>query len=172
MTEHDEILHSGLCTGKNVNKDADNYNVMEDEGGDDDDISIVSSCMGSDDEPDVIDLEEHKTADSPHDLEQWKNLTELEKGKSTAGGLKKLGNVKRKKFNKLALSDSFVAGNDLLLKTIKKDREKAIQKMRRKFDSVQMSIDYFTNLMDQRRKVLIKAIQKSKDGCFFQVRET
>ena len=88
-------------------------------------------------------------------MEQWKALTEAEKVKDGVDALKKLGNVKRRKFNKLALTDGFVEGNDLLMKIIKEDRQKAIQKMRSMFDLVQMAISYFANKMEKRRAVLI-----------------
>ena len=48
------------------------------------------------------------------------------------------------------------------MKTIKKDRQKAISKMRRKFDLVQMAISYFTKVMNTRRASLIRAIENSK----------
>ena len=106
--------------------------------------------MGSVSDHEDIDLEEYETSNSPDDLEEWKKLTEAEKLGTATDGLKTLGNATRRKFNKLALSDSFVDGNDLLMKTIKADRQKAIRKMRRKFDLVQMAISYFSTQMESR----------------------
>ena len=104
--------------------------------------------MGSDSGDDVVDVDEYETTNLLENLKAWKNLTETEKGK-LAANLKKLGNAKQRKFNKLRLSDSFVGGNESLMKTIVKDREKAIWKMRRNFDLVQMSISYSTKMMQE-----------------------
>ena len=41
------------------------------------------------------------------------------------------------------------------MKMIRKDRQKAIEKMRRKFDLVQIMISYFSNRMAKRRVVLL-----------------
>ena len=49
-----------------------------------------------------------------------------------------------------------------MMESIKKDRKKAIQKMRRKFDLVQMSSTYFSKLMETRRALLVELIEKSK----------
>ena len=122
--------------------------------------------MGSVDGHDDVNLEEHETTDSPENLEQWKALTVAEKVKDGVEALKKLGNVKRRTFNNLALTDGFVHGNDLLMKTIKQERQNAIQKMRRKFELVQMAISYFANKMARRRRVLLRAIDKSKSQTF------
>ena len=70
----------------------------------------------------------------PDDLEDWKNLTEADKVQIATGGFKKVSNARQRKFSKLGLSVSSMEGNDLLMRTIKKDRQKAISKMRRKFD--------------------------------------
>ena len=74
--------------------------------------------------------------------------------------------MKRRKYNKLALPDCFVEGDQLLMKTIKEDRKKAIAKMRRKFDLVQMSIAYFCNKMEKRRAILLQAMEKLKTHVF------
>ena len=122
--------------------------------------------MGSVDGHDDIDVDDHETANSPAELEQWKELTDTEKVQDVVKGLKKLGNVKRRKYNKLALTDCFVEGDQLLMKTIKEDRKKAIAKMRQKFDLVQMSIAYFCNKMEKRRAILLQAMEKSKSHVF------
>ena len=62
--------------------------------------------------------------------------------------------------------DCFIEGNELLMKMIKKDRQKTIKKMRRNFDLVQMMISYFSDKMAKRRAVLIWAIEKSKTHVF------
>ena len=164
FTKHEQMLHGRLCTNDYILEN--DYGNVEDAEYYDDDISVVSSCIGSVDGHDDIIVKDHETTNSPDDLEQWKALTEAEKVKDGVDALKKLGNVKRRKCNKLALTDGFVEGNDLLMKTIKQDRQKAIQKMRRKFDLVEMAISYFVNKMTKRRAVLIRAIEKSKTQVF------
>ena len=146
MTEHKLLLHSRLCQNNSVVDD--DYDEFEDGTNDDDEILVARSCMGSDSGDDVVDVDEYETTNLLENLEAWKNLTETEKGK-LAANLKKLGNAKQRKFNKLRLSDSFVGGNESLMKTIVKDREKAIWKMRRNFDLVQMSISYSTKMMQE-----------------------
>ena len=158
------MLHSRLCTNDYIPEN--DYDEVEDAEYDDDNESVVSSCMGSVDGHDDVNVEEHETTDSPDDLEQRKALSEAEKVKNGIEALEKLGNVKRRTFNKLALKDGFVDGNDLLMKTIKQDRQKAIQKMRRKYELVQMAISYFANKMARRRAVLLRAIEKSKTHTF------
>ena len=161
------MLHSWLCRNDYV-ADED-YEQYEDEGYNDDGISIVSSCMGSDSGicGDAADDDEHKDdSNSPEDLELWKALTVAEKGASTAEDLESLVNAKRRKFNKLALVDSFVDGNEILTRLIVKERQKAIRKMKRKFDLVQMSINYFNTMMEERRASLKHSIEKSKVHVF------
>ena len=92
LTQHEEKLFSRLCSQSVI--DDGNY-ALEEEGYDDDDISVVSSCMGDEEGHENIELEEFETADSPNDLERWKELTESEKVSSAADGLKNLGNAKR-----------------------------------------------------------------------------
>ena len=164
LMQHEQLLHDRLCTNAYV-PDED-YAEIEDGEYDDDDVSVVSSCMGSVDGHDDIDVDDHETANSPAELEQWKELTDAEKVQDGVEGLKKLGNVKRRKYNKLALTDCFVEGDQLLMKTIKEDKKKAIAKMRRKFDLVQMSIAYFCNKMEKRRATLLQAMEKSKTHVF------
>ena len=164
LTQHEQLLHDRLCTNGYVpNKD---YAEVEDGEYDNDEVSVVSSCMGSVDGHDDIDVDDHKTANSPAELEQWKELTDAEKVEDGVEGIKKLGNVRRRKYNKLALTYCFVEGDLLLMKTIKEDRNKAIAKMRQKFDLVQMSIAYFCNKMDKMRVILLQAMEKSQTRVF------
>ena len=137
LSENEQILHNWLCTSDFVEEE---YDKLEDDNYGNGNVSVVSSCMGSITDHDDIDLDEHETSQSPDDLENWKNLTEAEKVSSATDGLKFLVNAKKRKFNHLALSDGFVEGNDLMMESIKKDWKKAIQKMRHKFDLVEMSI--------------------------------
>ena len=52
------------------------------------------------------------------------------------------------------------------MKTIKKEREKAIRKMHRKFELVQMSINYFAKQMEMRRASLKRSIARSQTHVF------
>ena len=162
LSQHEEHLFSRLCSTDVI---ADDY-VLEEEGYDDDDISVVSSCMGEEESHENIDLEEFETVDSPSDLERWKELTESEKVESAADGLKKLGNAKRRQFNPLALRDGFVYGDSLMMKSIKKNREKAIRRTHRKFELVQMSINYFAKQMEMRGASLKRSIARSQTHVF------
>ena len=164
LTQHEQLLNDRFCTHDYVPEE--DYTAVEDADYNDDSDSVVSSCMGSVDGHDDIDVDDHETVNSPTELEQWKELTDAEKVQDGVEHLKKLGNVKRRKYNKLALTDCFVHGDQLLMKTIKEDRKKAIAKMKRKFTLVQMSIDYFCNKMEKRRAILLHAIDKSKTHVF------
>ena len=72
LTEHELKLHNQLCVDIVIDEDAC---ALEIEEYDDDDISVVSSCIGSKSGHANIDIEDHETTESPEDLEQWKNLT-------------------------------------------------------------------------------------------------
>ena len=54
------------------------------------------------------------------------------------------------------------------MKTIKKDREKVIQNTHRKFELVQMSINYFAKQMEMRRASLKRSIARSQTHIFVQ----
>ena len=55
-----------------------------------------------------------------------------------------------------------------MMESIKKDCKKAIQKMRRKFDLVQMYITYLSKVMETRRALLVETIEKSRCKDAFQ----
>ena len=77
--------------------------------------------------------------------------------------LKALGNVEKKQLHRLATKDLFATGNRILSKTIKKIRRKAIQRKKRKFQLILMSIKYFETQMEYRRAILDSRIKKTKE---------
>ena len=107
---------------------------------------------------------------SPSDLELWKQLSEESKIEKATEGLKHLGNMKRKKFNKLGLTDPFVSGVSLLKKSIKKQRHKALYKGKREYELIQLAVKYFKGQMKYRTRILDKAIaqQKTNSSSTFQ----
>jgi hypothetical protein len=62
------------------------------------------------------------------DGDMWNDLTDQQKIDDTAKGLKKLGNVKRKTYNKKTTMDSFSEDNHFLRTQIKKLQKKALEK--------------------------------------------
>jgi len=105
---------------------------------------------------------------SPSDLELWKQLSEESKIEKATEGLKHLGNMKRKKFNKLGLTDPFVSGVSLLKKSIKKQRHKALYKGKREYELIQLAVKYFKGQMKYRTRILDKAIAQQKTKSFNQ----
>ena len=119
------MLHNWLRMSDYV---VEEYDEMKDDNYDDDDVSVVSSYMSSITDHDDIDLDEHKTRQSPDELDEWKNLTEAGMISSTTDSLKFLGNAKKRKFNPLVLTDGFVQGNNSMMESIKKDRKRPFWK--------------------------------------------
>ena len=139
------------------------------DGNDGDDVSVAESVAGSvgsirhreldltEMDADTADAEEEPTVE--------------ERVQSASEALKKLGNVKKKKFNKKALEDPFVSGKKLL-KDVAKIRRRAIKRQRREFQLIDMAVRYFTTQIQYRRCILKSRLEQSKSNEFaFEERE-
>ena len=71
-------------------------------------------------------------------------------------------------FNKLGLTDPFISGAILLKKSIKKQREKALQKEKREHELINLAVKYFKRQMKYRRRILDKAMARQKTKSFKQ----
>ena len=79
-----------------------------------------------------------------------------------ASTLKKLDNVKRRAYNKAAVTDIFAVGRERLMKDTKKQRQRAICKRARRLELVYLAVDYFQERMSKRRRILTDQIEKVK----------
>ena len=105
---------------------------------------------------------------SPSELEARQQLSEESIIEEATEGLKHLRNMKRKKFNKLGLTDPFISGAILLKKSIKKQCEKALQKEKREHEIINLAVKYFKRQMKYRRRILDKAMAHQKMKSFKQ----
>jgi len=69
---------------------------------------------------------------------------------------------KRKKFYKLGLIDPFISGVNLLKKPIKKQRDKALQKEKRKYELIQLPVKYFKRQMKYETRISDNTIARQK----------
>ncbi len=68
--------------------------------------------------------------------------------------------MQHKKLNKYATTDLFDRGHELLSKNIRKIRTKAVQKYKRKYHLILMSMKYFVTQMQYQRAILESRIKK------------
>jgi len=157
FTPHEEKVWERYCKPEEMRHD---YDELEEDCNDDDDaVSCVSSCAESlSSRTGNANVENIDMTHSPSDLDSWKQLSEESKIEKSTEGLKHLGNVKRKKFNKLGLTDPFVSGAALLKKSIKKQRDKPLNKEKREYELIQIAVKYFKRQMKYRKRILDKAI--------------
>ncbi len=96
----------------------------------------------------------------------WNDLTDQQKIDDAATGLKKLGNVKRKTYNKKATTDLFSEDNHFLRTQIKKLRKKALKKQLENQLMVELSVEYFQSQMNKRKELLRECILRSNNDSF------
>ena len=167
FTPHEEKVWERYCQPAEMRQD---YDELEEDGNDDDDaVSCVSSCAESlSSRTGNANDENIDETHSPSDLDSWQQLSEESKIEKATEGLKHLGNMKRRKFNKLGLTDPFISGAALLKKSIKKQRDKALYKERREHELIQLAVKYFKRQMKYRTRILDKAIARQKTKTFNQ----
>lgn len=146
---------------------------FDDDHKDDDDcnVSVVSSVAESIRSEGVSGgvIDDEMVGEDTFDNDnEW---TETRSAASASAALKKLGNVKKRKYNKLAVRDLFDHGKHLL-KDIKKTRRKAIKRQKRERQLIRMSVQYFKTQLEYRRTILRSRMEKSKTNSYvFEPRE-
>ena len=167
FTVTEKILRERLCHSDEMPREFGEV-VEDDEGGDDNDgiVSTASSVAGQGDiavsGAEVTDDTEFTARDD----EEWDRLSEEVKVKEATSGLKKLGNVKRRPYNKKATTDMFTKGASDLQKKIIKIRKRALRRYQRKLQLIRMAVKYFHTQMQYRRKILRKRLEMSRQNTF------
>jgi hypothetical protein len=77
--------------------------------------------------------------------------------------LKKLGNVLKKPYNKMAVRDVFVQGKLVLSRKLYSERQLTLKKQRQKQDLIVDAMIYFESMMAKRRALLNECVRRSAD---------
>ena len=157
FTLAESALYDRLCKSAEDRADYDEFEV-DVEGDDDDNISVVSSCVGSIGRGGDACVDD---TNGPDDSEDWEMMGETERNETFDESLKKLGNVRKKRMSKHILKDMLGDDTALLVKDIKKNHDKALKKEKRKLDTVYIAVKHFENKMEKRRSMLKENIRKS-----------
>lgn len=162
-TPMEKALFARLCMTEGE-RDVEFGEFEDPEKDDDEDISIVSSCMGS-----VSGGDQHQVVDEtePADAEEWENLDEKEREVGILDGLKKhCGNVKKKGMHDAITKDFLGADGDVAMEKVKETHEKNMAKNKRKFDMIQVATTHFEQKMKTRRTMLQENTAKSMDKTY------
>ena len=129
---------------------------------DDDNISIVSSCMGSvESRNSDFGIEEEY---APAEVEvDWSLLDADVRVEKIGDSLKRLGNVAKKKMSPLIEKDMLGFDGELAIKGCKKKPMRSVKKENRKVEDVYNAVKLFEHKMAKRREMLHKSIKQSKE---------
>ena len=164
-----ENFFDHLCGSNGEGTDGDEFELKT-EGDDDDCVSVVSSCVGSHGEGHDDELVADDNGPGGDDVADWENLNEKERAAKITSGMKKLGNIKKRRISKFILKDVLGRHGDLAIKDIKKKHLKQLRRYKLKINTVYRAVKYFEQKMSVRRERLRQNIQKSKLGTYSQHR--
>jgi hypothetical protein len=106
-----------------------------------------ATCQMSDDDSD-----NENGGEDYGDLPTWNALA-----------LKKLGNVLKNLYNKMAVRDIFVQGKLVLSRKLYSERQLALKKQRQKQDLIVDATIYFESMMAKQRALLNECVRRSAD---------
>ncbi len=155
-TAAEEAIYNIVCRTDAERNDTD---VGFDADSDNDNESVVSSCMGSIASRTSNLVEDD--VDTPEGDDGWERLEETEPRETIGQSLKHLGNVKKRPMSSLILKDLLGSDGALATKDIKKGHVKSIRKAKRRIDGIYDAVNYFEEKMGKRMKQLDVNIEKS-----------
>ena len=164
----DKELFSVLCSTDGERRDDDSFE-MDIEEDDDENISIVSSCVGGMSENGTVEVED---TDGPGDgkdevEEDWETLNDDDRTTKISETLKKLcGNVKKKRMHANILKDVLGADGLHAIKGLGKKHTKKLRREKRKIESIYVAVKHFDEKMKKRRIMLHDNLKKSKDNTY------
>ena len=138
-----------LCHNEEERNDYQEYEV-DVSGDDDENFSIVSSCVGS-----------CASGEAFNPEEDWESLNETERDSKVSEALKKLGNVRKRPMNSNITKDFYEAAGKKAMKDVKRNHEKLVRKEILQINSIFRAVRYFESKMRVRRWRLQKCIDDS-----------
>ena len=137
VRDGEALMFSHLCKSEEERNDYHEYE-LDVEGDDDENISIVSSCMDS-----IGSVEE-----------DWESLNETSRTAKIGEALKQLGNVRKKNINPNISKDFYGVAGDVAMKNVKRNHKKLVRKEVLQVNSIFRAVRYFEGKMKERRKRL------------------
>ena len=138
---------------------------LETAGDDDENVSVVSSTMGSFCNGETTDNLLDATLDEDSE-EDWDPLNEEERDSSIKGSLQKLGNVKKRRMSTFIMKDMLGDDAKSSLAGVKKSHAKNVRQNKLMINEIYRAVKYFDQKFKIRRNNLEKSIVQSRNQTY------
>jgi hypothetical protein len=145
----EEEMFNVICCNEDEKNDYQEFEV-DVAGDDDENISIVSSCVDSCSSGEAFEPEE-----------DWESLNETGRKSKISEALKKLGNVQKRNMNSNITKDFYEVAGKIAMKDVKRNHEKLVRKEILQINSIFRAVRYFKSKMRIRRRRLQNCIDQS-----------
>ena len=145
----EEVMFTIICRNEDEKNDYQEFEV-DVSGDDDENISIVSSCVDSCASGEAFEPEE-----------DWESLNETGQNSKISEALKKLGNVQKRTMNSNITKDFYEVAGKNAMKDVKRNHERLVRKEILQINSIFRAVRYFESKMRVRRRRLQKCIDDS-----------